>query len=230
MRATVLLFDVDGTLISTGGAGRRALERAFAQAHGRQDAIENVRLDGMTDHAIVRQALARIGAEFSTAALEDVLAAYLIFLADEVGKVPDEKYVVHRGTREALRAALATPNLALGLGTGNIKEGARIKLERAGLHSHFSFGGYGSDAESRPELIRRGAERGAALLNQPLEECRVVIIGDTPKDIDAARTIGAECLAVGTGSFAVAALKAAGAHHAFDHLGAEGALTALLGS
>jgi phosphoglycolate phosphatase-like HAD superfamily hydrolase len=120
--------------------------------------------------------------------------------------------------------------MAQGLGTGNVIEGARLKLEHVGLFEHFGFGGFGSDHELRVELIRVGAERGAQQLGRKREECRVVVIGDTPKDIDAARGIGAESLGVGTGSFSVTQLREHGATHAFDDLSTPGALAALLGN
>src|SRR5690606_2293953 len=129
---------------------------------------------------------------------------------------------------EALEAAASRRNVALGLGTGNVEKGARLKLARVGLHERFRFGGFGSDHEDRPTLILRGAERGAALLGAPLSACRVVIIGDTPKDVHAAQAIGAECVGVGTGGFATHELSAAGATWAFDDLSQPGALEALL--
>jgi len=99
-----------------------------------------------------------------------------------------------------------------------------------GIYHHFPFGGFGCDAEDRPALIRRGAERGAERLGVPLEECRVVIIGDTPKDVAAAQALGADSVGVGTASFTPAQLRAAGATHAFADLAAPGAREAVLGS
>jgi phosphoglycolate phosphatase-like HAD superfamily hydrolase len=118
--------------------------------------------------------------------------------------------------------------MAVGLGTGNVREGARIKLERVGVHHHFRFGGFGNDAEARPEVIRLGAERGAAELGVPLAECRVVVIGDTPRDVHAAASIGAECIAVATGSYSVEELQASGARHTFPDFSEPVALSALL--
>jgi len=118
----------------------------------------------------------------------------------------------------------------VGLGTGNIREGARVKLERVRLYQHFDFGGFGDDHELRPELIRVGAERGARALGLPLGAVRVVVIGDTPKDVAAALAIGAEAIGVGTGSFRPQALLQAGATHAFDTLEHPGALEAVLGT
>lgn len=226
-RATVLLFDIDGTLITTGGAGRRAMERAFGAVYGRPEAMA-FPMDGMTDRLIVRQALIRIGAEVSEGAIDRVLAAYVDILREEVASCPDERYRVHAGMREAIASARLR-GAAVGLGTGNIREGARVKLARVGLGETFGFGGFGCDAEDRAELIRVGAERGAAALRVARRDCRVVVIGDTPKDVAAARAIGADCVGVGTGHYAPATLIASGATAAFADLSAPGALQALFG-
>ena len=98
--------------------------------------------------------------------------------------------------------------MALGLGTGNMREGARIKLGHAGIYHRFSFGGFGDDSIDRPEILAAGAQRGAAHLGLPLPACRVVVVGDTPKDVAAAQAIGAECIAVATGMHSVAELEA----------------------
>jgi phosphoglycolate phosphatase-like HAD superfamily hydrolase len=130
--------------------------------------------------------------------------------------------------REAVDAALSRAGVAVGLGTGNVREGARIKLSRVGIHDRFAFGGFGCDHENRVELIRHGARSGAARLGVPLEDCRVVVIGDTPKDVDAAKGIGARCIGVGTGNFTPEALLAAGADHAYADFTAREALPTLL--
>ena len=228
MKPRVLLFDIDGTLVTTGGVGRRALERAFQRRCGRDDACASFRLDGMTDRAIVRQGLAAIGREATEAAIDDLLALYVEVLEAEVAAADMSRYRVHSGMELALDAARERGH-AIGLGTGNIREGARVKLSRVGLYERFSFGGFGNDHEHRVELIRTGADRGAALLGRPRSECRVVVIGDTPRDVSAAQGIGAECLGVGTGSFTAAQLIEAGATWAFEDLAAPGAVDALVG-
>ncbi len=229
MRPTVLLFDVDGTLVTTGGVGRRALEVAFERSFGRRDACKSFRLDGMTDRAIIRAGLGAIGIEPTEPLIDQVVIDYLRVLAEEVAAAPDATYRVHAGMASTLDAAHGVAGVAVGLGTGNIREGARIKLERVGIYHRFAFGGFGCDAEDRTALIRRGAERGAARLAAPVAECRVVVIGDTPKDVAAAQAIGAECVGVGTGSFSAEQLLAAGATRAFDTLAAAGAIEAVLG-
>ncbi len=228
MRPSVLLFDIDGTLVTTGGAGRRALERAFERLHGRRDACDSFSLSGMTDRAIVRKGLETIGATSSVEDITAVIDAYLLHLAEEVQRVDDHAYRVHPGMREAVDAALSRQGIAVGLGTGNVREGARIKLERVHIHDRFAFGGFGCDHEDRVELIRHGATCGAARLGVPLSECRVVVIGDTPKDIAAARGIGATSIGVGTGNFSPQALLAVGATYAFPDFTAREALSALL--
>lgn len=228
MTPTVLLFDIDGTLITTGGAGRRAITRAFEALHGRPDACDRFSFGGMTDRAIARLGLEAIGVAASTAAVDALLGAYLRLLEEEVARVEAARYHVHAGMREAVEAGHAL-GFAVGLGTGNVREGAMTKLRRVGLHARFDFGGFGDDHELRPELIRRGAERGAERLGRPLEAVRVVVIGDTPKDVDAALAIGAECVAVATGGHPVDALLASGATRAFADLLAPGALDAVLG-
>jgi phosphoglycolate phosphatase-like HAD superfamily hydrolase len=225
-RPTVLLFDIDGTLITSGGAGRRAMERAFEHGYGSRDVCK-FRFDGMTDLQIARQALTALGVEPTREAMSESIRLYLEFLAEEIERTEHALYRLHEGIAEALRAARERGH-GLGLGTGNVHEGARLKLERVGVFEEFAFGGFGSDAEDRTELLRHGAERGAAHLGVPLAACRVVVIGDTPKDIAAAHGIGAECIAVATGSFTVAELQAAGAEHTFASLSAPGALAALL--
>jgi phosphoglycolate phosphatase-like HAD superfamily hydrolase len=228
MRPTVLLFDIDGTLITTGGVGRRAIERAFDERYGRSDACTSFRFDGMTDRLIARQALTILGVEPTDAAIDDILAVYVRLLEVEVARADIAKYRVHAGIDAALRLA-REHGMGIGLGTGNVREGARIKLSRVGIFERFAFGGFGSDAEDRAALIRHGAERGAKHLRTPLAECRVVVIGDTPKDVDAAKSIGAESVGVGTGGFTAEELSEHGATHAFPSLASPGALEAMLG-
>jgi phosphoglycolate phosphatase len=226
---TVALFDIDGTLIVTGGTGRRSVNRAFLKMYGRADACDSFGFDGMTDRLIARMGLEAIGVTATAEAIDAWLAEYLIALEDEVSKADGANFRLLPGMNEAIAAAQAA-DMAVGLGTGNVREGARIKLERVGVHHHFRFGGFGCDAEARPEVIRLAAERGAEQLGVPVASCRVVVIGDTPRDVDAARAIGAECIGVATGRYSVADLQASGAHYVFadfSHAAAIGALLAM---
>jgi phosphoglycolate phosphatase-like HAD superfamily hydrolase len=224
----VLLFDIDGTLVSTGGAGRRSIDRAFGQLHGRADACSHFSFDGMTDRAIARRGLEQVGVEATAEAIEALLSTYVTALKEEVRRTPPERYRVHPGTREAIAAGHAA-GCAVGLGTGNIRAGAEVKLGHVGLMAPFAFGGFGDDHEARPELIRVGAERGARQLGVAREAARVVVIGDTPKDVEAAHAIGAQSVAVATGTFDLATLQQCRPTFAFEHLAVPGALEAVLG-
>ena len=229
MKPTVFLFDIDGTLITTGGVGRAAIEKAFERLYGRADAFKSIAFAGMTDRAIVRAGLMAIGKKPAEPDIDDAITAYVAVLEDEVRRADTATYKVHAGIEVAIEESTKRRNSAVGLGTGNIRAGARVKLERVGLYQHFAFGGFGCDHEDRAELIRIGAERGARALDTKREQCRVVVIGDTPKDVAAARAIGAESIGVGTGPFTPADLMACGATYACRDLSEPGALDRLLG-
>ena len=208
MKPTVLLFDVDGTLVTTCGAGRRAIERAFELRHGTKE-IVNFSFGGMTDKAIVRDALLTLGQPYADQAdlereTDDMLRFYLEVLVEEVARTPIR---IHDGMLRAMDMAEARSDVALGLGTGNIRKGAEIKLGCVGIFHRFSFGGFGDDSIDRPTLLMAGARRGADKLGLPIEDCRIVVIGDTPKDIAGAKAIGAESIAVATGMHDIAELK-----------------------
>jgi phosphoglycolate phosphatase-like HAD superfamily hydrolase len=201
----VILFDIDGTLVDCGGAGRRSMREAFAVELGAPDALDDVRFGGMTDLGIVRVGLAKVAREMTEAITNAILDRYLLHLQEALRG--SSAYRVLTGAKEAIFAARG-PDRAVGLGTGNIREGATLKLARGGLHELFDFGGFGCDAESRDQVLRRGAERGAERLGVGLESCEVLIVGDTPRDIEAAHAIGAECLAVATGASSLEELSA----------------------
>lgn len=224
-RPTVLLFDIDGTLIGAGGAGRRAVERAFVAECGRADQLDAVQFNGFTDPLIVRTGLELLGLPPEPARIEAILAAYLAVLPDELARATG--FHVKPGVEALLAALVGRAGVAVGLGTGNLRAGAMLKLERAGLGAHFGFGGYGCDHADRAELLRIGAARGAAMLGAPPADCRVVVIGDTPRDVAAAHAIGAVCIGVGTGGIATDVLRAAGADVAVDALTDAAVLAAL---
>lgn len=204
---TVFLFDIDGTILNGGGAGRRAMEAAFNKVVGDTEALRQVRFAGMTDRRIVRSGLQRAGAFEDEGIIDAVLDEYIDVLPEEIAAATE--YGAHEGLEQALDLAESLADGAVGLGTGNIEPGARAKLEPLGINPRFGFGGFGSDAEDRAALLRVGAERGADRLGAQMASCRVVIIGDTPKDIEAAARIGAACLAVATGTYPLEELVAA---------------------
>lgn len=221
---TVFLFDIDGTLVASSGAGKRAVHGAVERLYGR--APDDFPYDGLTDRAIVRACVASVGGEATEAAIDAVLETYLELLQQTVATAPG--YRTHPGVHAALEAVEALPDAAVGLGTGNIERGARVKLARVGLHQRFPFGGFGSDAEPRAELLAVGAARGAARLGRPVEACRVVVIGDTPRDVAAAKAIGAQCVAIATGGATLDQLRATDAEWVFPTLDAPGCLDALV--
>jgi len=208
-RPTVYLFDIDGTLLSTGGAGRRAMEAAFAALTGNRDACAGFSFAGMTDRAIARAGFLAVGESATAARIDALIAAYLQSLQAEVGA--SDGYRVLPGVTQVVAHLRQRSGCAIGLGTGNVRPGATVKLQRGGLAEHFDFGGFGCDHEDRAELLRIGAERGAGRLGHARAHCRVVVIGDTVRDVRAALAIGAECIAVGTSGTALGELREAGA-------------------
>jgi phosphoglycolate phosphatase-like HAD superfamily hydrolase len=182
----LLLFDLDGTLVSTGGAGVRALNRAIFQVAGIHNAMDGIRPHGKTDPAIIREVFTlRGGAGHSPDIVGQILDAYVEFLSEEVRQSRD--YRILPGILRFLQDFHGYPDLALGLATGNVERGARIKLERGNLNRYFAFGGFGSDAESRTELVRHAAMQGARHIGRAVDRDDVFVIGDTPRDIDAGR-------------------------------------------
>lgn len=202
---TVVLFDIDGTLITCGGAGRRSMRKAFASfiaergLDGDDAQAMSFEFGGMTDLAIIRRGIENLAVEPDAASMELLLGRYLAALTTALDPLPDG-YRVMPGVQGLLDALVDRPELAIGLGTGNVEAGASIKLSPVGLFRRFAFGGYASDDERRPELLAHGRARGAARLGRPVD-VRTVIIGDTPRDVQAAHAIGAECIAVTTGHF-----------------------------
>jgi len=206
----LFLFDVDQTLISTGGAGIRALNRAFQKTFAMDNAMDGVLPHGKTDPAIIREIFAARSANdgFSTD-LGPVLEAYLGFLREEVETTA--LYRILPGIVAILELLKKQPNALIGLATGNVETGARIKLERGNLNQYFAFGGFGSDSENRTELVRQGAARAASSSGRSVDPAETYVIGDTPRDIEAGREAGFLTVGVATGTFTKSQLEAAGA-------------------
>jgi phosphoglycolate phosphatase-like HAD superfamily hydrolase len=226
VRPTVVLFDIDGTLVSCGGAGRRALSAAFRELHQRDDVFD-FSFGGLTDRAIVRAGLSAAGLPDDVASVDAVIERYLALLPALVAESP--AYRVLPGVLPLLDALGLRDRFAIGLGTGNVQRGAHAKLSRGGLSERFAFGGFGCDHEDRAELLEVGARRGAERLALARAECRVVIVGDTLRDVAAAHAIGAECVAVATGDCSETELQRAGAEHVVSTLAAREALDAVIG-
>jgi phosphoglycolate phosphatase len=227
MTPRILLFDIDGTLVSCGGAGRRALGRAFLDLYGRRDVLE-FSFGGLTDRAIVRAGLAACAAAEDEPVIDRLIARYLEHLPETLQDSCG--YRVMPGVTAVVPKLAGMAGIAVGLGTGNVRLGATAKLARGGLHLLFPFGGFGCDHEQRSELLAIGARRGAERLGAELLDCRVIVVGDTPRDVAAALAIGATAVAVATGDHEAGELAAAGAEIVLSDLEDARAWAALVGS
>jgi phosphoglycolate phosphatase-like HAD superfamily hydrolase len=237
----LLLFDVDGTLVLTGGAAVRAMNDAFHEVFGVAGAFEHVPMPGRTDGAILADAFTRaipqsqILADALSAAgvrpadgeIARYKAAYFRRFEEEIhSPVPVDpvRPTRHRfkgvlpGVRELLDALHARPDVFLGLLTGNYEQGARIKLEYFDLWRYFRCGAYGDDSLDRHALVPVAVARSREAGCPPVDPEDVVIIGDTPLDVACAREAGVSCLSVATGGYGADALRTAGADSVFESL------------
>lgn len=207
-----ILFDIDGTLLVTGGAGAVAWQRAFEELHGVEANIDEHTDAGMTDPEIAgivfREVLGREGSEAERAR---AIASYLRHLPDTVAE--SSGYRVMPGI-EALLPSLTEQGILLGLVTGNVESAAHIKLARAGLNRFFTFGGYGSDATDRTELTRAALRRAGMVLGTAVPAGDCLAVGDTPRDVAAGHGAGIEVVGVATGHYSIDQLRDAGADYA----------------
>jgi phosphoglycolate phosphatase len=200
----VLLFDIDGTLLSSGGAGKAAIETALAEEFG-VAVHAKVPYSGRTDRAIIQDLFRLHGVEDSPAHLQKLLVGYFqrlpAFLASHRGQVLPGI--------AALLGHLGTRAVAIGLLTGNVREGARLKLGHFGIYEHFAFGGFGDHHFDRDDVAREALDAAHCHLDGALTRERVWVIGDTPLDVRCARSIGVNVAAVATGGHSHAELEAA---------------------
>jgi phosphoglycolate phosphatase len=211
LRGRLVLFDIDGTLVLTGGAGLRALTRAGEEVLGVPDLVDGIPVAGRTDWAILQDVAVRAGRDLDGPLLGSLREAYLGFLREEIERPGHGLKTVMPGIRELLAALELRRNVIVGLLTGNFAEGARIKLEHFQLWHHFRCGAYGDDHPDRnalvPFAVRRADARGLGRV--PYDE--VIVVGDTPHDVACARAVGAQAVAVATGSCSVEDLRRSGA-------------------
>jgi phosphoglycolate phosphatase-like HAD superfamily hydrolase len=223
-----LLWDIDMTLVRTGGAGRRSLAKAFLELHGWDGAMDGVPFGGQTDRAILAHVFRRRGIESPSAiaeTTEKLIELYVRILRTEIVAA---EYTVLPGIRETLAILAEDHNLVMGLGTGNIEQGARIKLERGDLNRYFPFGGFGGSSEYRVDVIREAADEAERFAGCRFRPSDVFVIGDTPNDVRAGKALGFRTVGVATGSDDEAALRTAGGDMVFANL-AEG-MDQLIGS
>jgi phosphoglycolate phosphatase len=215
-RPQAILFDVDGLLITSGGAGTRSWRWAFDELYGIPADIGKFTEAGMTDPVVGRLTFTSvIGHEPSPDELAKVISHYLLRLPEEVAASPG--YKVLAGVEELL-PRLATAGFLLGITTGAVEAAAHIKLARADLNRFFSFGGYGSDSADRGELTRKAIERAGEVLGTALDPQLVLVLGDTPNDISAAHAAGAIGVGVASGHFSTEELRASGADYVLGSL------------
>ncbi|HWL14196.1 MAG TPA: HAD family hydrolase [Opitutus sp.] len=202
---TLLLWDIDGTLLHSGGAGERALVAALHAEFGVVGTLEDIEIAGRTDAWIARRVLAKFALPDTPDNVSRYLAAYLRALRSSQ---PHPHARLLPGVPEVLRALSQRGDVAQGLLTGNLRAGAEIKLQPHGLWEHFAFGAFGDDSERRNDLGPHAVRRAAEHHSVKFAADRVWIIGDTPHDIECGKVIGARTLAVATGRHSVAELQA----------------------
>ena len=211
-----VLFDIDGTLLVTGGAGGVAWQRAFEELHGVEADIAEHTDAGMTDPEIVKIVFREtIGREGTSEERAKAIGCYLKHLPDTVAE--SDGYRVMPGIEELL-PGLIEKGVLLGLVTGNVEAAAHIKLARGRLNRFFSFGGYGSDSADRTEVTEAALRRGELVSGGTLADGAGISVGDTPRDVSAGHGAGIRVVGVATGSYRVEELRNAGADWALENV------------
>jgi beta-phosphoglucomutase-like phosphatase (HAD superfamily) len=211
-----ILFDIDGTLIRSGGSSDRAWHRAFEELHGVDVDVPAVTGKGVPDPEVGRQVFeATIGREPSPEEMAKLMGKRLEHLPEEVER--SDKYEVMPAVEELLEKLIDDGEL-LGLTTGNVEAAAHIKLARANLNRFFAFGGYGSDSPDRTELTKKALERGGVVAGAELDPAACFSVGDTPRDVEAGHGAGIRVVGVATGEYTVEQLLEAGADAAVASL------------
>ncbi|GIF00909.1 HAD family hydrolase [Paractinoplanes rishiriensis] len=212
----LLLFDIDGTLVTTGGAGAVAWKRAFTDLHGIPADIGQFTDAGMTDPDVGVQTFEAVLHRTPTPhELIQLLQRRLEYMPETVAE--STGYRVLPGVEKQLRQLSRAGHL-LGLVTGNVDGAAHIKLSRANLTRWFTFGAYASAGVDRPAIVQRAIERGEGIVGRRLSRSEVIVIGDTPRNIHAAQVAGCSSIGVATGHYGRDALREAGAGHVLDTL------------
>lgn len=227
----LLLFDIDGTLVDTDGAGREALRRALLDVFGEAGPIDSFDFHGKTDPLIVRGLMREAGwaVEDVDERLERVWASYLSALVQELDDRRCQGRVrPYPGVRRLLEEVAADSRFVPALVTGNVAEGAWHKLEAGELESHFTFGAFGSDSARREDLPPIALRRAARQLGREFSAEEAVVIGDTPEDVRCARACGARAVTVATGRHGSDELAEHDPDHVFEDLSDTGAVVEAL--
>ncbi len=226
MTPKLLLFDIDGTLITSGGAGESALADAVRTAFGIEFDLSGIEIAGRTDAAIARTILALLNREASPENISALLDAYLAGLKD---RLTERAGRVMPGILRLLEMLKQRPNLTIALLTGNLSRGAELKLTHYGLWRFFECGAFADDHHDRNQLGPIATGRAAAARGVHYSPRDIFVIGDTPHDIACGQAIGAVTVAVATGNFTREQLEAHGADFVFDDLSDVEGLVATLG-
>jgi phosphoglycolate phosphatase-like HAD superfamily hydrolase len=205
----LILFDIDGTLIDSGGAGVRALDLAMRELFSIENAFHGISMAGRTDTQIIRDGLDKYDLP-AEGTMDTVIHVYLGYLSREMQN--DRKHV-KPGIYEILAELQTLSNLATGLLTGNLEKGARIKLEPFRLNEFFPSGAFGSDDEDRNNLLPIAVNRFEQLYHKGITTSECILVGDTPRDVECAHVHGAICIGVATGPYSYDDLIEAGADH-----------------
>jgi phosphoglycolate phosphatase len=212
----ILLFDIDGTLVVTGGAGAAAWKRAFQELHGIPADIGKFTDSGMTDPDVGAKTFqAVLHRNPRPHELARLLQRRLEYMPETVAQ--SKAYKVLPGVPDRLRQ-LSHDGHLLGLVTGNIDGAAHIKLQRGDLNRWFTFGAYAGAGMDRAAIVREAVGRGEAIVGRELAKAEIFVIGDTPLDIDAAHAVGCTAIGVATGHYDSDALRNAGANHVLKTL------------
>ena len=224
----LVLFDIDGTLVLTGGAGMRAMSRACAGLVGHPDGLSGIPLAGRTDRVILSDVVRRVGRELDEDLLAHLRERYIANLADEIRQPGRGVKAVMPGIRGLLDALHAREDVFLGLLTGNFEAGAKIKLEHFDLWRYFRCGAFADDAEDRNALVPFALDRARVCGLPDLDARHILVVGDTPHDIACAHAAGAVGVGVATGGYTAEQLRESGADVVFGDLSDAGAFLGLL--
>ncbi len=214
----LVLFDIDGTLVLTGGAGLRAMNRACEELVGHRDALAGIPVSGRTDWIILHDTLARVGHELDQPLFDRLRDRYVELLREEIQHPGKGFNGALPGVPDLLEALQPREDVYLGLLTGNFQEGARIKLQRYDLWRYFRCGAFGDDAADRNLLVPVAVDRALACGVPNLPPSDVIVVGDTPHDVACAHAAGATAVGVATGGFTADELRACGAPIVFETL------------
>jgi phosphoglycolate phosphatase len=228
MTQQLVLFDIDGTLVLTGGAGKRGMTRAFEALFGFPDAFAAISLAGRTETCILTAALEQHAVPVTDDSIAAFRARYLECLREEVARPTVGKQVLP-GILPLLEALTGSPHAFLGLLTGNYTEAAEVKLGHFDLWRYFRCGAFGEDAHDRNHLVPIALDRAWACgLSPAVDADRVVVVGDTPRDVACAHAHGARVVAVATGEYAADQLRDAGADVVFEDFAETGPVIAAI--